>query len=154
MYQTCLVSALLGYIGFELVSNHLNFPFTPAENVLSQTVATATGCMPVIAGFTETIPAIGYLMTPKENRPTQLSTVRPLIWSYGLCLFGSIVKFLLREHFVLKEQMPWSSITATANPIKILHGHGDLKGQSSAYENELPSEENDTRDCQESGIQF
>ena len=149
-----MVSALLGYIGFKLVSNHLKFPFTPAENVLIQTVATATGCMPVTARFTETIPAIEHVLTPKENGPIRLSTVKLLIWSCGLCLFGLIFASLLRDHFVPREKMPWPSTTATAKLIKILHVRGDLKGQNSSYQNELPSEENDTSDCQESGIKF
>ena len=137
-----------------LLSNRLKFPFTPAENVLVQTVATAMGCMPVTAGFTETIPAIEYVLTPKENGPIRLSTVKLLIWSCGLCLFGLIFASLVRDHFILQEKMPWPSTTATANLIKILHVQGDLKGQNSSYQNELPSEENDTSDCQESGIKY
>ena len=74
-----MVSALLGYMGFTLVSNHLKFLFIPAKNILIQTVANATGCMPIIAGFTETIPPIEYLLSPKENGPTCLSTVKLLI---------------------------------------------------------------------------
>ena len=53
-----MVSALLGYIAFKLVSTRLNYPSTSAEIVLVQTVATSTGYMPVTAGFTETFPPL------------------------------------------------------------------------------------------------
>ena len=150
----CLISALLGHIGFTLVSNHLKFTFTPAENVLIQTVATATGCTPVSAGIAETILAIEYVLPPKENGPIRPSTVELFIASCGLCLFGLIYAFLLRDDFILQEKTPWPSTTATANPIKIFHVQGDPKARNSSYQNEMPSEENDTSDCQESEIKL
>ena len=116
-----MVSALLGFIGFKILSKYLRYPFTAAENVLIQTVATATGCMPVTAGFTGTIPALEHVLTPDQGGQLRFSFVKLLLWSFGLCFFGLIFASLLRDYFIIREKMPWPGVKATANMIRTLH---------------------------------
>jgi hypothetical protein len=44
-------ASLLGFGIFKLLSRHLSFPFSPAENVLVQTVAGSMAIMPLGCGF-------------------------------------------------------------------------------------------------------
>lgn len=46
-----LPASLLGFGVFKLLSNHLEYPFTPVENVLVQTVAGSMALMPLGCGF-------------------------------------------------------------------------------------------------------
>lgn len=119
--QMSMVSGLLGFIGFKLLSRYTARPFTPAENVLIISVATATGCMPVTAGFVGIIPALEYLIGPEENGPLRIAWESLLLWSLGLCFFGLIFASLLREHFIVREKLPWPGPKATAHLISTLH---------------------------------
>ena len=119
--QMSMVSALLGFISFKLLSRYLTAPLTPAENVLILSVSTATGCMPVTAGFIGIIPALEYLIGPEENGPLRLSADSLVIWSIGLCFFGLIFAAVFREHFVIREQLPWPGARAAAHLINTLH---------------------------------
>jgi uncharacterized oligopeptide transporter (OPT) family protein len=64
-----LQSALLGFAIFktlpQLLPSLMNKPFTSQENVILQTVAVATGTMPLAAGLVGIIPALG-MMTVEE----------------------------------------------------------------------------------------
>jgi len=46
-----LPASLMGFGLFKLVSEHLDFPFSPVENVLVQTVAGSMALMPLGCGF-------------------------------------------------------------------------------------------------------
>ena len=116
-----MVSGLLGYVGFNLFSKHTTVRFTPAENVLIVSVATATGLMPLTAGFIGIIPALEYLISPDENGPLRVDFGNLVIWSIGLCFFGIVFASLFREHFVEREKLPWPGATATAQIINTLH---------------------------------
>ncbi|RYP41074.1 hypothetical protein DL767_001235 [Monosporascus sp. MG133] len=119
--QMSMGSGLLGYVGFQLFSRYLTVPFTPAENVLVISVATATGCMPVTAGLIGVIPAVEYLLGPEENGPLHLPWSSLLFWSTGLCFFGLIFASLFREFFIVREKLPWPGARATAQLINTLH---------------------------------
>ena len=119
--QMSMVSGLLGFVGFKLFSKHTTVRFTAAENVLVISVATATGCMPVTAGFIGIIPALEYLISAEENGPLRLSLESLVLWSIGLCFFGLIFASLLREHFVIREKLPWPGPKANAHLINTLH---------------------------------
>lgn len=119
--QMSMVSGLLGYIGFKLFSGYRAIRFTAAENVLIISVATAAGCMPVTAGFVGIIPALEYLIGPEENGPLSLDWENLVLWSMGLCFFGLIFASLLREHFIVREKLPWPGPKATAHLINTLH---------------------------------
>ena len=46
-----LPSSLMGFGLFRMVSKHIQFPFSPVENVLVQTVAGSMAIMPLGCGF-------------------------------------------------------------------------------------------------------
>jgi uncharacterized oligopeptide transporter (OPT) family protein len=119
--QMSMVSGLLGFISFKVLSKYTASRFTAAENVLIISVATAAGCMPVTAGFVGIIPALEHLIGPEENGPLHITWESLLLWSMGLCFFGLIFASLLREHFIMQEKLPWPGPKATAHLIKTLH---------------------------------
>ncbi|KUJ07407.1 oligopeptide transporter [Mollisia scopiformis] len=119
--QMSMVSGLLGFVGFKLFSKHTAVRFSAAENFLVISVATATGCMPITAGFVGIIPALEYLIGAEENGPLHLHWESLVLWSMGLCFFGLIFASLLREHFVVQERLPWPGPKANAHLINTLH---------------------------------
>jgi uncharacterized oligopeptide transporter (OPT) family protein len=119
--QMPIVSALLGYFGFSL-SSRLGFaPLSKAENVLIASVATATGCMPVTAGFSELIPALEYVLGPADGGPMRLRWTEMFLWSLGLCFFGILFAALLRKQLVVPRELPWPGATASSNVIRALY---------------------------------
>ncbi|KAI1819344.1 OPT superfamily oligopeptide transporter [Xylaria intraflava] len=119
--QMSMVSGLLGHAIFQLFSRYLRLPFTPAENVLVVSVATATGCMPITAGLIGVIPALEHLLGPDDNGPLILPWSSLFVWSTGLCFFGLISASLYREYFIVQENLPWPGARATAQLISTLH---------------------------------
>jgi uncharacterized oligopeptide transporter (OPT) family protein len=137
--QMAMVSTLLGYGGFRAFQKCLKTPLSAAENVLITNVATATGCMPVTAGFTGTIPAPEYVIGSAENGPIRLSSTKLVVWSIGLCFFGLIFASLLRESLIVREKLPWPGPTATSFLIKPLHGrpNKDLAASFGSHERSM-----------------
>ncbi|KID83615.1 oligopeptide transporter [Metarhizium guizhouense ARSEF 977] len=119
--QMSMVSSLLGFAGFKLISRYTTVPFLPAENVLLVSVATATGAMPVTAGFVGVIPALEYLIGPEDNGPLVMPWQKLALWSVALCFFGLIFAAWLRPHFIERQNLPWPGARATANLISTLH---------------------------------
>lgn len=118
-------AALIGFAFFKSISKYLKLPFTPVENVLVQTVAGATGTMPLGCGFVGVMPALNYLLRPEENGPLQLTAGNLILWSLGLSFFGVIFAVPLRKEFIVREKLKFPSGTATALVISVLHGGGD-----------------------------
>ncbi|KAL8944873.1 MAG: hypothetical protein Q9216_000163 [Gyalolechia sp. 2 TL-2023] len=118
-------AALIGFAFFKTVSKHLELPFTPVENVLVQTVAGATGTMPLGCGFVGVMPALNYLLKPEEHGPLQLPAGKLILWSLGLSFFGVVFAVPLRKEFIIREKLKFPSGTATALVISVLHGGGD-----------------------------
>ena len=110
-------SALLGYIIFK----SLRWSISKDQNVLISSVATATGCMPITAGFTGIIPAIEYLLRPEDGGPLRLSALKLIVWSIGVCLFGLLFASSLWSHFIVREKLPWPGASATATLMNALH---------------------------------
>lgn len=83
-----LQSALLGY----LVSlGFYKTPMSPQENVVLQTIATATGTMPLAAGFVGIIPALGLLDIEHDGvDPIKVSWLSGIGWSLGVAFFGFV----------------------------------------------------------------
>ncbi|KAI3156387.1 hypothetical protein CBS147325_87 [Penicillium roqueforti] len=86
--QLPTVSALLGYLAIGALAKFNFAPLSKTENVLIVSTATATGCMPATAGFTEVIPALEYILGPNEGGPFQLEYLQLITWSLGLSFFG------------------------------------------------------------------
>ncbi|KAI3282187.1 hypothetical protein CBS147309_237 [Penicillium roqueforti] len=86
--QLPTVSALLGYLAIGALAKFNFAPLSKTENVLIVSTATATGCMPATAGFTEVIPALEYILGPNEGGPFRLEYLQLITWSLGLSFFG------------------------------------------------------------------
>lgn len=80
-----LQSALIGF----LISKMLPTPLTPQEVILVQATATATGTMPLAAGFVGIIPALGLINEERDGSPPiYLTWVAGLGWSFAVAFFG------------------------------------------------------------------
>lgn len=122
-------AALIGFGFFKTVARCIDYPFTPVENVLVQTVAGALGTMPLGCGFVGVMPALNYLLTPEENGPVILSTGKLIVWSLGICFFGVVFAVPLRREVIIREKLKFPSGTATALMIGVLHGDTDENGK-------------------------
>ena len=122
-------AALIGFGFFKTVARCIDYPFTPVENVLVQTVAGALGTMPLGCGFVGVMPALNYLLTPEENGPLVLSTGKLVVWSVGICFFGVAFAVPLRREVIIREKLKFPSGTATALVIGVLHGNTDEDGK-------------------------
>lgn len=122
-------AALIGFGFFKTVARCIDYPFTPVENVLVQTVAGALGTMPLGCGFVGVMPALNYLLTPEENGPLVLSTGKLMVWSLGICFFGVVFAVPLRREVIIREKLKFPSGTATALMIGVLHGNTDEDGK-------------------------
>ncbi|CAK7267456.1 OPT super [Sporothrix epigloea] len=140
-----LPSTLLGFGIFKSLSRHLSFPFSPVENVLVQTVAGSMAIAPLGSGFVGVLPAMNYLLSPDEMGPINLSTIKMIVWSLGLCYFGVLFAVPLRRQVIIREKLKFPSGFGAAVLIGVLHGHKPKLGQG-----KTPSEfaslagENDT----------
>lgn len=114
-------AALIGFAIFRSLSAYLKLPFTPAENVLVQTVAGSAGTMSLGCGFVGIIPAIEFLLKGDEGAPITLSVSRLVLWSLGISLFPSVFAVVLRKEVIVREKLRFPGGTATALLIEVLH---------------------------------
>jgi hypothetical protein len=121
-----LPSALLGYMVFQPISKYLHTPYSPMENVLVMTIAASMGAMPVTAGLDGIIPALEYLITPRDNGPMNFSLWDLILWSSGVCLFGIVFAAPLRYFFILRDPLRFPTGTAMAMVIGLLHKRPDI----------------------------
>ena len=121
-------AALIGFGFFKTVARCIDYPFTPVENVLVQTVAGALGTMPLGCGFVGVMPALNFLLKSEENGPLVLSTWKLIVWSLGICFFGVVFAVPLRKQVIIREKLKFPSGTATALMIGVVHGNTDEKG--------------------------
>ena len=119
-------ASLMGFGIFKTLSRHLQFPFSPVENVLVQTVAGSMAIMPLGCGFVGVLPAMNYLLKDEEQGPINLSTWQLVIWSLGLCYFGVVFAVPLRRQVIIREKLKFPSGFSTAVLISVLHGKTGL----------------------------
>ncbi|KAF2840115.1 OPT superfamily oligopeptide transporter [Patellaria atrata CBS 101060] len=131
-------SALIGFAYFKLVSRLLSYPFTPVENVLVQSVAGSVGTMPLGCGFVGVIPALEFLLKPKENGPLSISLWKLIVWAVGICFFGVVFAVPLRREVIIREKLKFPSGTATALMIGVLHGEKGDAGLMLQQSRDLP----------------
>ncbi|KKA28668.1 hypothetical protein TD95_004756 [Thielaviopsis punctulata] len=122
-----LPASLMGFGVFRGLARHLEFPFSPVENVLVQTVASSMALMPLGCGFVGVIPAMNFLLSRDELGPLDISLPRLIIWSLGLCYFGVLFAVPLRRQVIIRERLRFPSGFSTAVLIGILHGQTKIK---------------------------
>ena len=122
-------AALIGFGFFKTIARCIDYPFTPVENVLVQTVAGALGTMPLGCGFVGVMPALNYLLKSEENGPLVLSTGKLIVWSLGICFFGVVFAVPLRREVIIREKLKFPSGTATALMIGVMHGDSEKAGK-------------------------
>ncbi|KAF9543641.1 hypothetical protein EC957_000573 [Mortierella hygrophila] len=117
-----LQSSLLGFAIFKAAKPFLSTPFGPAENIVLQSIAVATGTMPLAAGFVGIIPAL-QMMTVEDNPggPVFLSAGQMVLWCLAIAFFGVFIAVPLRKQVIIREKLPFPSGTATAQMIGVLH---------------------------------
>ncbi|KAF9106692.1 hypothetical protein BGX27_009057, partial [Mortierella sp. AM989] len=130
-----LQSSLLGFAIFKALKPYLDVPFGPAENIVLQSIAVATGTMPLAAGFVGIIPAL-QMMTEKDNPsgPIVLSAWELILWCLAIAFFGVFIAVPLRKQVIIKEKLPFPSGTATAQMIGVLH-NAPLVVQEDSHDN-------------------
>ncbi|EIW67040.1 hypothetical protein TREMEDRAFT_64906 [Tremella mesenterica DSM 1558] len=123
-----LQSALVGFALLKVIPDALPrlFPrirtFTPQENVILQTVAVATGTMPLAAGLVGIIPALEMMTVEQDGRgPISLTYVNLVLWCLAVAFFGVFLAAPLRRQVIIKEKLVFPSGTATAQLIALLH---------------------------------
>ncbi len=84
-----LQSALLGFAIFRTLPQLFPKTFTPQENVILQTVAVATGTMPLAAGLVGIIPALGMMSVEEDGKgPVVLGYWGLVMWCLAVAFFG------------------------------------------------------------------
>ncbi|GEM08840.1 hypothetical protein Rt10032_c06g2857 [Rhodotorula toruloides] len=121
-----LQASLLGFAVFKVLPNSPLFdrrPLTVHENIVLQTIAVATGTLPLAAGFVGVIPALAQLSPDLDSgaQPLILSWPALLAWSIAVAFFGVFLAVPLRRQVIVREKLVFPSGTATAQVIGVLH---------------------------------
>ncbi|KAI0096582.1 oligopeptide transporter [Nemania sp. FL0031] len=132
--QMPMITGLLGYMIVQSLRGFAVKPLSFGENVLVISAATATGCMPVTAGFTGVIPALEFVLAPEDGGRLHLNTARLLLWSFGSAFFGIAFAAWLRKPLIEKRESPWPGAHATARMLRTLH---EEKGEPHQEETRL-----------------
>lgn len=152
-----LPAALLGFAVFKTLEKKLGFPFTDVENVFVQSVAVAVATGPLAYGFIGIIPAIEKFLTDEESGYIVGIDLKPLwklmAWSMGVAFFGVFFAIPLRKEFVIRENLPFPSGSATATLISVFHGTS-LKLNSSTVVNPSPQNDDTTEASETSSDSF
>ncbi len=104
-----------------LVSKLLSPSLSIAENVVVVAVSTTISAMPMVVALVGVIPAMEYLIEPADGGPLKFGWSQLLLWAIGVCPFGPFLAMRLREHFVLRSQLPFPMAEATALVIRESH---------------------------------
>ncbi|KAF5391575.1 hypothetical protein D9757_002385 [Collybiopsis confluens] len=113
-----LQSALIGF----LLSKMLPTPMSPQEIVLVQATATATGTMPLAAGFVSILPALGLVNQERDGSPPiHLSWMTGIGWCCAVAFFGVFLSPPIRKQVIIEEELAFPSGTATAQLVSVLH---------------------------------
>ena len=93
-HSICRMSIQSALIGF-LISRMLPTPLTPQEIVVVQTIAVATGTMPLAAGFVGILPALSLLDEERDGTPPiRLDWLSTIGWSCAIAYFGLVQRVM------------------------------------------------------------
>jgi uncharacterized oligopeptide transporter (OPT) family protein len=143
--------ALMGGLGDSFARFGFGDSFSEVENVLVQTVAGSVGTMPLGCGFVGVVPALEFLLKPRETPQSgssdadivaaltasedlgglRLPLGKLVLWALGICFFGVVFAVPLRKEVIVREKLKFPSGTATALMIGVLHGGEKQKNTKS-----------------------
>ncbi|HZI08770.1 MAG TPA: OPT family oligopeptide transporter [Myxococcus sp.] len=109
-----VTAAVLGFSALAAVSRRRGAPYTPLENNVTQTAASAVGAMPAAAGLLGALPALTLLGVSVPGWGVAA-------WSVALGALGVLAAYLLRRRLVVQEALPFPTGIATAELIQTMH---------------------------------
>ncbi|QSQ20332.1 OPT/YSL family transporter [Pyxidicoccus parkwayensis] len=109
-----LTAAVLGFSALATVSRRRGSPYTPLENNVTQTAASAVGAMPAAAGLLGALPALSLL-------GLEVPGWGVVAWSVALGTLGVLAAHVLRRRLVVEEALPFPTGIATAELITAMH---------------------------------
>ncbi|KAI0114144.1 OPT oligopeptide transporter protein-domain-containing protein [Nemania sp. FL0031] len=119
-------TALISYTIFKSTKKWLTHTFGPPENVVVQTIASSVAGMPLAASLTSVIPAFEFLRTEEEGGGVQLPLLTLMLWSLGVCLFGTVFAAPFRDYFLLRQRLRFPGGFATGVLIGVLHNDSEI----------------------------
>ncbi|RKH29622.1 OPT family oligopeptide transporter [Corallococcus praedator] len=109
-----ITATVLGFSGLAAYGRRRGVPYTPLENNLTQTAASAVGAMPAAAGLLGALPALALLGVAVPGWGIAA-------WGLVLGTVGVLVAGLLRRRLLEQEALPFPTGIATAELISTLH---------------------------------
>ncbi|RKH06402.1 OPT family oligopeptide transporter [Corallococcus sp. CA053C] len=109
-----ITATVLGFSGLSAYGRRRGVPYTPLENNLTQTAASAVGAMPAAAGLLGALPALALLGVAVPGWGIAA-------WGLVLGTVGVLVAGLLRRRLLEQEALPFPTGIATAELISTLH---------------------------------
>jgi uncharacterized oligopeptide transporter (OPT) family protein len=119
-------TALISFAIFKSSSHWLAHVFTPAENVVVQTMASSIAGMPIAASMLSVISAFEFLRWPEEGGQRRFSVTELILWSLGVSLSGTVFAAPFRKYFLLRERLRFPGGFATGVLIGALHNDGEI----------------------------
>ena len=119
-------TALISFAIFRGMSRWLPYTFTPAENVVLQTMVSSIAGMPHAASLWSVIPAFEFLRRPEEGGQRRFSIIELFLWSLGVSLFGTIFSAPFRTYFLLKQRLRFPGGYATGVLVGLLHNDDEV----------------------------
>ncbi|RKH64613.1 OPT/YSL family transporter, partial [Corallococcus aberystwythensis] len=117
-----ITATVLGFSGLAAYGRRRGVPYTPLENNLTQTAASAVGAMPASAGLLGALPALALLGTGVPGWGIAA-------WGLVLGVVGVLVAGLLRRRLLEQEALPFPTGIATAELISTLHAATPTEAQ-------------------------
>ncbi|NOK39466.1 peptide transporter, partial [Corallococcus exercitus] len=120
-----ITATVLGFSGLAAYGRRRGVPYTPLENNLTQTAASAVGAMPASAGLLGALPALALLGTGVPGWGIAA-------WGLVLGVVGVLVAGLLRRRLLEQEALPFPTGIATAELISALHAATPTEAQGTS----------------------
>ncbi|KAI0811537.1 OPT oligopeptide transporter protein-domain-containing protein [Xylaria sp. FL0064] len=119
-------TASISYTVFKGTRRWRVHTFGPPENVIIQTIASSIAGMPLAASLMSVIPAFEFLRTPEEGGRVRLPLPTLILWSLGVCLFGTVFAAPFRNYFLLRQRLRFPGGFATGVLIGVLHNDSEI----------------------------
>ena len=120
--STCLMAFAI----FRTTSEWFPQVFTPTENVVLKAIASSIASMPIAASLWSIIPAFEYLRRPEEGGERRFTIFELILWSLGVCLFGTVFSAPFRTYFILRQRLRFPGAYATGVLIGVLHNDHEV----------------------------